>query len=34
VYPDGFLLIRERGALTIDFEEEMGRVNASYSTAS
>jgi hypothetical protein len=33
VYPNGFVLIRESAALTIDFEEEVGRVNVSYSTA-
>ncbi len=30
VYPDGFALIREEAALTVDFEEEVGRVNVSY----
>jgi len=33
VYPDGFALIREEGALTVDFEEELGRVNGSYAAA-
>jgi hypothetical protein len=33
VYPDGFALIREEGALTVDFEEELGRMNVSYAAA-
>jgi hypothetical protein len=33
VYPDGFALIREEAALTVDFEEEVGRVNVSYAAA-
>lgn len=33
VYPDGFALIREEAALTVDFEEEVGRLNVSYATA-
>ena len=33
VYPDGFALIREEGALTVDFEEELRRVNVSYASA-
>lgn len=30
VYPDGFVLIRDEAALSIDFEEEVGLVNVSY----
>lgn len=33
VYPDGFAIIRKEGALTVDFEEELGRVNVSYAAA-
>jgi hypothetical protein len=33
VYPDGFALVREEAALTVDFEEELGRVNVSYAVA-
>lgn len=33
VYPSGFVLVREEAALTIDFEEELGRVNVSCAAA-
>ena len=33
VYPDGLVLICDEAALSIDFEEEVGRVNVSYAAA-
>lgn len=33
IYPDGFVLVREGAAMTIDFEEQPGQINVSYAMA-
>lgn len=33
IYPDGFVLVREGAAMTIDFEEQPGQMNVSYAMA-